>query len=231
MSIVKIDAGLFRIVHTAVSTEETRYYLNGVYIEPHADGGALLVATDGHRLLAAHDPLASCQESSIVQLPKEALALCKRPKTVDRRELVIDTQNAVATINNIKPADAGATEPVAEMIAAFQANVIDGTFPDWRRVTPTELLDKNAADSPAFNGLYLKAFGNLAMEIGKHSGLQTVAMRMSISDGHSPVVIRWSGQPNIFGVLMPMRDDVRGFLPAFMGAITPSAPEMQEAAE
>jgi DNA polymerase III sliding clamp (beta) subunit (PCNA family) len=36
----------------AQSTEAARYYLNGVCIQPHADG-ATMVATDGHMLLAA----------------------------------------------------------------------------------------------------------------------------------------------------------------------------------
>lgn len=39
-----------------VSKEETRYYLNGVLIEPAPQGGVFLVATDGHRLVCFHDP-------------------------------------------------------------------------------------------------------------------------------------------------------------------------------
>ena len=47
-------AGL-EAVAFAMSTEETRYYLNGVYMHPTPDGtGIRLVATDGHRL-AQHD--------------------------------------------------------------------------------------------------------------------------------------------------------------------------------
>ena len=37
------------------STEQTRYYLCGVFIEP-ADEGVTMTATDGHRLVTCHDP-------------------------------------------------------------------------------------------------------------------------------------------------------------------------------
>ena len=218
MSIIKVDAGLFRIVHTTVSTEETRYYLNGVCIEPYPDGGALLIATDGHRLLAAHDPQAVCSEVAIINIPKHALAQCKRPKLVDRRELVIDVQNALATINDVKPADAGAAEPIAEMVAAYQANVIDGTFPDWRSVVPPAFEDKLKAGASAFNGAYLKVFGALTADLNKHFDRSSASLHLALTDGHSPVVVRWSGIDTVFGVIMPMRDDVRGFLPAFMTA-------------
>ena len=46
-------AALFDKSKFAISTEETRYYLNGVYMHvADSDGGKVLrcVATDGHRL-------------------------------------------------------------------------------------------------------------------------------------------------------------------------------------
>lgn len=53
------NADLFRIAYSCVSTEETRYYLNGVHLEPHPCGGAFMVATDGHRLIVVHDESAN----------------------------------------------------------------------------------------------------------------------------------------------------------------------------
>jgi DNA polymerase-3 subunit beta len=41
-------------VRPCVSTEETRYYLNGVAVISRSDGGVDVVATDGHRLAAYH---------------------------------------------------------------------------------------------------------------------------------------------------------------------------------
>jgi hypothetical protein len=216
MSIIKVDAGLFRIVHMCVSTEETRYYLNGVHIEPYEGGGALLVSTNGHRALIALDPEAECPHNAIVQLPKHALSICKRPKEVERRELVIDCQNAVATINNSSPPREPEGERHIEMVAASTANIIDGTFPDWRRIVPAAMSDTTLANAAAFNGNYVKAFGVISKELGAHFGSDGRAMQIALSDGGSPVVVRWGGIESVFGILMPMRADIRGHLPEFM---------------
>lgn len=216
MSVIKIDAGLFRIVHMTVSTEETRYYLNGVHVEPHASGGALMVSTDGHRLLAAYDPAGVCSEAAIIQLPKHALALSKRPKLIERRELVVDVQNAVATINNVTQAAEPGGEPLIEMVAACQANVIDGTFPDWRRVVPTKEEPRDTVNPATLNGGYVRVFGDICKELQKHFERSSAGMQLALTDGASPVVVRWSGFDEVFGVIMPMRGDVRGHLPEFV---------------
>ena len=46
---------------------DARYYLEGIYIEPHEADGAYLVATDGHRLCVIHDESA---QAAAGQLPK-----------------------------------------------------------------------------------------------------------------------------------------------------------------
>lgn len=57
---VPVDADTFsaalRFVAPAVSTEETRYYLTGTYVEEGGDGHVHLWATDGHRLHHAELP-------------------------------------------------------------------------------------------------------------------------------------------------------------------------------
>lgn len=53
--VLNIPAVLFLQASGFVSTDETRYYLDGVYVEPVAKG-CRLVATDGHRLGAFHAP-------------------------------------------------------------------------------------------------------------------------------------------------------------------------------
>ena len=44
-----IPTDVLRAALVCVSTEETRYYLRGVHVEPDADD-VVLVSTDGHRL-------------------------------------------------------------------------------------------------------------------------------------------------------------------------------------
>jgi len=65
-----IDATRF-----AISTEETRYYLNGIYIHKAESGELCAVATDGHRLAMTRQALPSgaAQMPSII-LPRKAVS-------------------------------------------------------------------------------------------------------------------------------------------------------------
>lgn len=64
----EIDAGLFMRVRRAVGSEETRYYLTGVLIDPIEDGGAWLVATDGRAMLVARDDKAIAPRRAVIEL-------------------------------------------------------------------------------------------------------------------------------------------------------------------
>jgi len=102
-----------------ISTEETRYYLNGVYL--HAvDGRLVAVATDGHRLMRNVGPtgtLPSSLEAGVI-LPRKLVGLL--PKGAVTVEL---SQNKVRV-------SSGST--------VITSKLIDGTFPDYVRVIPTD---------------------------------------------------------------------------------------------
>ena len=68
MTEYNLDADLFMRVRRAIGTEEIRYYLTGVHVEPAPGGGALMVATDGRVMLVARDPNGVAPASAIVQL-------------------------------------------------------------------------------------------------------------------------------------------------------------------
>jgi len=97
-----------------ISTEETRYYLNGVYL--HAVEGRLVaVATDGHRLMRNVGPAGDLDYGAI--LPRKLVGLL--PKGAVTVEL---SQNKVRVTS-------GST--------VITSKLIDGTFPDYVRVIPT----------------------------------------------------------------------------------------------
>lgn len=100
-------------VHS-ISTEETRYYLNGVYL--HAVEGRLVaVATDGHRLMRNTGPAGALEYGVI--LPRKLVGLL--PKGTVTVEL---SQNKVR---------------VTSSSTIITSKLIDGTFPDYVRVIPT----------------------------------------------------------------------------------------------
>lgn len=110
----------------AMSTEETRYYLNGIYL--HAadnDGVEVLraVATDGHRLARFEMPL----PDGAAGMPG---IIIPRKTVAELRKLVEEAGDAIQV-------------SLSETKIRFQfdhivltSKLIDGTFPDYQRVIP-----------------------------------------------------------------------------------------------
>jgi DNA polymerase-3 subunit beta len=110
----------------AISTEETRYYLNGIYL--HAAGSAKAqtlraVATDGHRLAQME-----------IELPKGAAGMpgiIVPRKTVGEVQRLMEDSEAEVAIE-LSPGKIRFT--IGEAI--LTSKLIDGTFPDYARVIP-----------------------------------------------------------------------------------------------
>ena len=110
----------------AVSTEETRYYLNGLYLHVVAEQGVPLlraVATDGHRLALAEMPAPDGAAGAPgVIVPR---------KTVDQvRRLLDDGAGPVEVQVSAQKIRFQLGE------ASLTSKVIDGAFPDYMRVIP-----------------------------------------------------------------------------------------------
>src|SRR6267142_1541762 len=110
----------------AISTEETRYYLNGIYL--HTAGSAKAatlraVATDGHRL--AQIDLA---------LPKGAIGMpgviVPRKTVGEVQRLIEDTEGEV----RIELSQGKIRFTIGDVV--LTSKLIDGTFPDYGRVIP-----------------------------------------------------------------------------------------------
>ncbi|MCH2238791.1 MAG: DNA polymerase III subunit beta [Blastomonas sp.] len=113
-------------VRPAMSAEETRYYLNGVQFERRADedsaAALFVVATDGNRLHHVRLPAPEGSETladSIV--PRKAVPIIQT--------LCAESRVDVAFAPGKMRVEAGETVLVSKLI--------DGNFPDWRRVLPT----------------------------------------------------------------------------------------------
>jgi DNA polymerase-3 subunit beta len=116
------------IDHTrfAISTEETRYYLNGIYVHAATEAGGLLraVATDGHRLARFQVPLPKgAGDMPGVIIPRKAVN--------EVRKLLEETDATV---------EIGLSETKVRFAfddVTLTSKLIDGTFPDYERVIPT----------------------------------------------------------------------------------------------
>ncbi|MFD1510129.1 DNA polymerase III subunit beta [Lacimonas salitolerans] len=124
----------------AISTEETRYYLNGVYMHvADADGGRVLrcVATDGHRLarIDADLPMGAEDMPGVI-VPR---------KTVGEMRKLLDDDEAKIAVSVSETKVRFATPSIT-----LTSKVIDGTFPDYTRVIPTGNTRKMEVDASEF---------------------------------------------------------------------------------
>ena len=124
MSALALDAAL-STVKFAVSSEETRYYLNGVAV--HAPDGADLrfAATDGHRLARG-----------VMSLPAGAASL---PDIIIPTKVVKVLTTLLGRFEGQVDVRVSSTSLRVEIgDTVVQAKVIDGKFPDYTRVIPTQ---------------------------------------------------------------------------------------------
>ena len=106
----------------AVSLDETRYNLSGVYVEGR-EGALRMVATDGHRLALIDGEVEGVVPGKGVILPRKGLSEARRLLEVD--------PEAIATLT-IDEAIARLTVAASE----FFMRLVDGEFPDYRPVIP-----------------------------------------------------------------------------------------------
>ena len=127
----------------AISTEETRYYLNGIYCHAAESQGLRLlraVATDGHRLARVEMPLPEGAESMPgVIIPRKTIG--------ELRRLLDETNEPV----KVALSDTKVRFTFEKVV--LTSKLIDGSFPDYDRVIPSgndkmlEINRKSFADA------------------------------------------------------------------------------------
>ena len=120
----------------AISTEETRYYLNGIYLHTLDDpSGTLLraVATDGHRLARVEMPAPEGSGGMPgVIVPRKAVAEIQKLVEGGEDEVVVELSPA-----KVRLTFGGANgDGLGTGRVVLTSKLIDGTFPDYQRVIP-----------------------------------------------------------------------------------------------
>ncbi len=119
--------GLIDRTRFAISTEETRYYLNGIYLHAAERNGTPVlraVATDGHRLASVEGPLPKGAEGMPgIIVPRKTVSELHRliEDTVDDVAVELSETKIRFTFDSV----------------ILTSKLIDGTFPDYERVIPS----------------------------------------------------------------------------------------------
>src|ERR1700742_2894089 len=147
----------------AISTEETRFYLNGIYLHAAKEGKKQhlrAVATDGHRLARFE-----------IDLPEGAADLpgiiVPRKTVTELRRLLDDADGAIeiaASDTKIQFTFGG---------VELTSKLIDGTYPDYQRIIPSG-NDKSLA-------LEAKEFAHSVDRVSTISSDKTRAVKLSVA--------------------------------------------------
>src|SRR6202166_4635048 len=109
----------------AVSPDEARYNLSGVFVESNAPGSARMVATDGHRLAMIEREVPNFQMETGAIIPRKGLAeLRKILDVAGDAEVRLSLEGQLAYLKR------GATE--------VSMRLVEGEFPDYRGVIPKQ---------------------------------------------------------------------------------------------
>lgn len=125
----------------AISTEETRYYLNGIFFHTVAEGSDAklrAVATDGHRLALAD----AAAPKGAVGMP----GVIVPRKTINELKRLLDDASDLVEVS-VSPQKIR----FALSDAVLTSKLIDGSFPEYARVIPKNNAKKLKLDNKAFS--------------------------------------------------------------------------------
>jgi DNA polymerase-3 subunit beta len=149
----------------AISTEETRYYLNGIYLHTAGTNKAptlRAVATDGHRLAQCELPLpAGGSGMPGIIVPR---------KTVGEVQRLIEDNDAEVTV---ELSQGKIRFTIGETV--LTSKLIDGTFPDYARVIPVANDKELTVDK--------KEFEQAVDRVSTVSSERGRAVKLSLSNG------------------------------------------------
>ncbi|HXV31292.1 MAG TPA: DNA polymerase III subunit beta [Sinorhizobium sp.] len=155
----------------AISTEETRYYLNGIFIHTVESKGELklrAVATDGHRLARADVEAPSGSEGMPgIIIPR---------KTVSELQKLLDSPDVVVTV---EVSDAKIRLTIGSII--MTSKLIDGTFPDYQRVIPANNDKELRVDCQTF-AQAVDRVSTISSERGR-------AVKLALSEGQMTLTV------------------------------------------
>ena len=179
---IQIKTEMLKSALEMISKEETRYYLTGV----HFDFGARsydMVATDGTVLFAYH----SDEKENDLYPTAKVMDRFTVPGEIVK--LALQATGKAATVKLKVWLDGNM---IRQSLADIPFEPIDGTFPDWRRVFPTEITNT----VQQFNLKLLAKFEKISRYLKQ-------PVFITHNDGPCPVTF---ADENLTCLMMPMRN-------------------------
>lgn len=140
---MKLNAKLYALVSKFAAVKDVRTYLQHVRVEPSPGGGAILVASDGHRMLVARDHEGEVEAPSLLPVVKTPA----RAATLTHSEGRIDFNTG----------------------ESFVAPLYEHRFVDWRAIVP--FRGEPLASRDSLDPKLLATFSHVPAALGLSSGV------------------------------------------------------------
>lgn len=214
---INVHAALLQIAQRFASTEQTRYYLNGVHLRPLPDGGVLLTATNGHIMFCAADRGGAVSAPCTVR-PSDGLLRAisspefgwaiARPAAVKARARLTaslgtdEDAMTLATVSAALKPVRGHGDEVERAVGAGLLYNTGGTYPDANRVVPDEMEPGAGWIGAHYVSLLARTAVDLAVAAG---GSKKGAHLAFAVEAAAPGLVTFPGDIPAFAVIMPMR--------------------------
>lgn len=176
--IARVNPRYFAAINLFAADQDVRYYLCGVYIEPHPEKGAIIVATNGHVMGMIHDPDGFCAQPIIVgDISKQLISACVSKgviKGLPPTGLYITDGGAIVEYGDVQEK---AIEPFGKTVMHLsRIQIVDGKFPDWRRVIPKKT--EPSGEVMVAQAQYLSLFEKVVKALGAQRTYSGVTMEL-----------------------------------------------------
>ena len=177
---------LLGLVQYAMAQQDIRYYLNGLLVVVE-DRQLKLVATDGHRL---------------------AFAGLKLDADLPRQEVIVPRKTVVELAKLLADSDEEVTIELSAAQAAFSfggielvSKLVDGKFPDYTRVIPTQHRNRLHTEREPLRQALLRAailsnekFRGVRWVLGENI-LKIVSSNAEQEEAHEELEVKYAGEP------------------------------------
>jgi hypothetical protein len=198
---IKITAKYIPMLAEFMAKQDIRWYLNALQVEPHPDGGLLLIATDGHTMAIVHDKEGTTNGEWLCELPTKIIRACA--KRGSKNDIFSKPKHLhfVGNVAHVMSMEGDPNEIGLMHLETAFCKVVEGQYPNWRKVVPKEV---DQCGKTTVNSEYLARL-NRVSKIDNSLWSGGVSLFQQGSSG--VILARPSMVPEMLVLIMPMRDE------------------------
>lgn len=179
------------------TSADPRYYMNSIHIEPHAEGGVVLVASNGHAMMCIRDLDAHCSEAATFTISADAAKFCGRRGAEHETLVEINPITERLVIRARQSGDERFIQPGKCLITGHP-------YPEWQRVIPRFSQLKTCVVDEINVDYYALAARVHPAPVNDPMTGRTIRLWQAAPSGC--VAVEYIGAPDYLMIIMPRRN-------------------------